>query len=125
MTKITLPPCEFWPGATACCAAEFVEGGEMGLCKYLREQAKCEYYKPEGGFDAVAAAVREAFDGIVIIGLNNVSDKRDIILCQIGRILSLDSYNENPAPDKIFTIAQETGPNDTAALVAAVNKANS
>ena len=38
----------------------------MGLCKYLREQAKCEYYKPEGGFDAVAAAVAKHFENKTI-----------------------------------------------------------
>ena len=110
MTKITLPPCEFWPGATACCAAEFVEGGEMGLCKYLREQAKCEYYKPEGGFDALAAAVVEA--------------GCDYDVCHIQ--LDTDTLtHEAIIEDKDGGIWIVRGPTPTAALVAAVNKANS
>ena len=106
MTKITLPPCEFWPGATACCAAEFVEGGEMGLCKYLREQAKCEYYKPEGGFDAVAAAVCRA-------GLESTR----VQIYSEGTWALIRSPEGGSIEGK--------GPTPTPALVAAVNKANS
>ena len=114
MTKIELPPCEFWPGATACCAAEFVEGGEMGLCKYLREQAKCEYYKPEGGFDAVAAAIRKAG---LFYELKDPYPNKDSAQCQV-EIITEPRFRG-------WRGVKVEGPTFTAALVAAVNKANS
>jgi hypothetical protein len=89
----------------------------MGLCKLLREQAKCERYEPEDGFDAVAAAIRKA--GLQIEVDEYACDTGEYYAAIVAAVLY---EGKKTGYDEIKATA--TGPTPTAALVAAVEKHN-